>query len=100
MNREFRQYASIREFDADRGGERSGESDYGCWHYDAYGQFGPVLGNEVGNETLQVGDGEFIVINAGRNKRIRVSVVDETGDVYALQFGNGVERVALLGNLG
>ena len=100
MDREFRQYASIREFYADRGGERSGESDFGCWHYDDHGLFGPALGDDVEREKLQVGDDEFIVINAGRNNRIRVSVVDETGDVYALQFGIGEERVALLGNLG
>ena len=100
MDRKFRQYASTREFYADRGGRFSGESDFGCWHYDDCGLFGPVLDGDVESETIRVGDDEFIVLNAGGNNRIRVSVVDETGDVYALRFGIGEERVALLGNLG
>ena len=100
MDREFKQYASTREFYADRGGERSGESDFGCWHYDDCGLFSRVLGDGVESRAVRVGEDEFIVINAGRNNRIRVAVVDETGDVYALQFGIGEERVVLLGNLG
>ncbi|MDE2688546.1 MAG: hypothetical protein OXI16_13765 [Chloroflexota bacterium] len=100
MDREFKQYASTREFYADRGGRFSGESDFGCWHYDDWGLFGTALGDDVGSEEIHVGEDEFIVINAGRNNRIRVSVVDETGDVYALQSGIGEERVVLLGNLG
>jgi len=100
MDTKFKQYASIRQFYADRGGKFSGESDFGVWNYDDCGLFGPALGDDVERENIQVGDDEFIVINAGRNNRIRVSVVDETGDVYALQFGIGEERVALLGNLG
>ena len=100
MDRTFRQYASIRKFYADRGGATSGEIDFGVWHRDDCGLFGPVLGEGIESKTVQIGGDEFVLVNAATSNRIRVSVVDETGDVYALQYGRGEERVVLLGNLG
>ena len=100
MDRKFRRYASIREFYADRGGECSGETDFGCWHNDDCGLFGPVLDNYVESKSVRIGDDEIVIVSSATNNRIRVSDVDETGDVYALQFGVGEERVVLLGNLG
>ena len=100
MDRTFRQYASIREFYSERGGATSGETDFGVWHRDDCGLFGPVLGEGIESKTVRLGGDEFVFINAATNSRIRVSVVDETGDVYAFQYGKGEERVVLLGNLG
>ncbi len=100
MPSEIKHYRSDEEFYADRGGARSGESDFGMWHHDDIGLFSTPGDMAIRGETVQVSDDEFIVISAARNNRIRVSVVDETGDVYAVQYGIGNGRACLLGNLG
>lgn len=61
-------YSSIRAFYAARGGADSPEQDFGCWWTGA---------------------------GAGRFVRYRVSVVHDTGDVYALDLVGGT--VLLLG---
>ena len=40
------------------------------------------------------------MLSADSGSRIRVSVVDQTGDVYVTQQGLGEGRVALIGNVG
>ncbi len=65
-------YPSIDAFYADRGGERSGESDFGCW-WTARG-------------------------GLSRGPFFRVSVVHETGDLYAINLTTG--EVELLGSWG
>lgn len=69
----MRKFANIDAFYAERGGERSGECDFGVWNYsDAEGC-------------------------TRRWPRFRVSVVHDTGDVYALNFAS--LTVLLLGTL-
>lgn len=100
MTSDIKHYRSDEEFYADRGGACSGESDFGMWHHDDIGLFSTPVEMAIRGETMQIGDDEFMVIVAARNNRIRVSVVDETGDVYAVQYGIGDGRACLLGNLG
>lgn len=99
MTSEIRHYRSDEEFYADRGGARSGECDFGMWHHDDIGLFSTPVDIAIRGETVEVSDDEFMVITAASNNRIRVSVVDETGDVYAVQYGIGKGRACLLGNL-
>ncbi len=66
-------FATIHDFYTARGGERSGESDFGAWWTD-------------GREPRP------------RGPRYRVSVVHYTGDVYAVNHWTG--EVELLGSVG
>ena len=100
MTSDIKHYRPDEEFYADRGGARSGESDFGMWHHDDIGLFSTPVDMAIRGETMQIGEDELMVIIAERNNRIRVSVVDETGDVYAVQYGIGDGRACLLGNLG
>ena len=72
-------YATVDDFYEDRGGRHSDEADYGVSNYDDLGLF--RVGNVVSYPV------------------VRVSVVEETGDVYARSL-SGEFGVALLGNLG
>ncbi len=66
-------FATIHDFYDARGGERSDESDFGAWWTDE-GELRP------------------------RGPRYRVSVVHQTGDVYAVNHWTGV--IELLGSVG
>ena len=93
-------YPDIKSFYRDRGGADSGERDYGVWHYDDVGLFSPRTEWPIESEDLQIGGEVATVFSSERNSTVRVSVVDETGDVYAVQGGLGEGRVALIGNVG
>ena len=87
-------YESMNEFYNDRGGRRSGECDYGVWHRDDMMLFATAPRTLSG-----VAMGEFgTVYSAEHNKMVRVSVVAETGDVYAFELSG--QRAALIGNVG
>ena len=93
-------YPNIEAFYQDRGGRDSGERNYGVWHYDDIGLFSPRSDWPLEPEELEIGGEVATVFNSQRSSGIRVSVVDETGDVYAVQEGLGEGRVALIGNVG
>ncbi|GEM_PF-1843790 len=93
-------YPNVESFYRDRGGANSGERDYGVWHYDDVGLFSPRTEWPLKSEELRIGDEVATVFSSEKNSAIRVSVVDETGDVYAEQGGLGEGRVALIGNVG
>ena len=70
------------------------------WHWDDIGLFSARTEWPSEQDVIEH-DGETLTVTrADRNSRIRVSVVDETGDVYATQSGIGEGRVALIGNVG
>ena len=96
----FKQYASVDAFYEDRGGRFSGEMDFGVWNYDDCGLFSARADTDIEGEKTELGGEEIFVVSARGNSRITVSVVDDTGDVYAVQHGLGEGRVVLLGNLG
>ena len=100
MERNFKQYASADAFYEDRGGRFSGESDFGAWNYDDCGLFSARADKGIEGKITELGGEVVFVVRAGSNNRITVSVVDDTGDVYAVQHGLGERRVVLLGNLG
>lgn len=100
MERNYRHYASVGAFYEDRGGKFSGESDFGVWNYDDCGLFSAGADSGIEVEKMEVGGEEAFVVSATRNSRIRVSVVEDTGDVYAIRHGLGEGRIVLLGNLG
>ncbi len=87
-------YETVQEFYADRGGEHSPECDYGVWNKDDMLLFsaGPhrVRPQDIG--------GGLVTFSAASGNRLRVSVVQESGDVYAAEAHG--KRVALLGNVG
>lgn len=93
-------YANIEQFYRHRGGERSGERDFGVWHIDDCGLFSPRANWPLEPETIRIGDEAVTVLSADSGSRIRVSVVDQTGDVYGIQSGLGEGKVALIGNVG
>ncbi len=96
----MKHYATIDEFYDDRGGRYSGECDFGVWHWDDCGIFSGGTTDEIDVERTRFAGQDLLMLRAARNSRIRVSVVDETGDVYAIRSGLGEDRVVLLGNLG
>ena len=99
MSGRFLKYRSKAVFYADRGGEFSGEADYGVWHIDDLGIEGDVNGDSHGaSSEIQVGGESFTVLNAASAGRYTVSVVENTGDVYTWRTDEG--DVALLGNIG
>lgn len=100
MADKFKWYPSIDAFYEDRGGRFSGESDFGVWNYDDCGLFSGRVDPDIETEAAELGGEEVFVVRASRNSRMTVSVVDDTGDVYAVQHGIGEGRVVLLGNLG
>ena len=97
---EITHYANIEQFYEIRGGADSGERNYGVWHEDDIGLFSPRTDWPIEAETQQMGDETLTMYSAERNSSIRVSVVNETGDVYAVQDGLGEGRVVLIGNVG
>ena len=68
-------YDTLQDFYAARGGERSGETDFGLFHYPE----------------------EDAAVPAWQRNHWRVSVVADTGDVYAQNLQRGTVR--LLGTL-
>ena len=61
-------------FYADRGGEFSGEADYGAWHIDDLGIEGGLNGDSHGaSSEVQVGGESFTVLNAAAAGRYTVS---------------------------
>ena len=93
-------YANIEEFYEDRGGKRSGERDFGVWHIDDCGLFSGRTDWSLEAELIHIDSDVVARLDTNRNNRIRVSVVDQTGDIYATQLGIGEWRVALIGNVG
>ena len=91
---------TIKDFYADRGGEFSGEQDMGVWHWDDVQIFDYPRRISADRQpvTVEVADESYLAFTATGTDRVRVSVVAETGDVYALRFKTG--EVALLGNIG
>ena len=88
-------YETVGNFYDERGGRTSGECDFGVWNKDDMMLFAtPPKGIRA-----RVAEGLGMVVSAGHNKRLRVSVVEETGDVYAFEEGVNA-RAALLGNVG
>ncbi|MCY4652597.1 MAG: hypothetical protein OXC95_05470 [Dehalococcoidia bacterium] len=75
-------YENRKVFYAERGGEFSGEADYGAWHLDDIGierrRHPAVRGTDV-----QVGVEDAVLYSASASGRYTVSVVKDTGDVYA-----------------
>ena len=70
------------------------------WHWDDIGLFSARTEWPLEQDVFERDEETLTVTRADRNSRIRVSVVDETGDVYATQSGIGEGRVALIGNVG
>ena len=97
---QFKHFPSIDAFYNEQGGRASGECDFGVWHWDDIGLFSSRTEWPLEEEVIELDEDILTVTRADRNSRIRVSVVDETGDVYATQSGVGEGRVALLGNVG
>lgn len=75
-------FASIDEFYTTRGGKYSGESDFGVHWYEAHDAT-PVPRGLLGTSGIQA--------------RFRVSVVHDTGDIYAIKFWDNT--VELLGTI-
>ena len=99
MSGRFVTYRNKAVFYANRCGEASGEADYGVWHIDDLGIEGDVNGeSQSASSEIQVGGESFTVLNAASAGRYTVSVVENTGDVYAWRTDEGA--VALLGNMG
>ena len=88
-------FESLKDFYEDRGGRISGESDFGAWNKDDMMVFS-MPEKSIGDRVLA---GVGIIVSAAQNRPLRVSVVAETGDVYAFEE-RLPSRVALLGNLG
>lgn len=97
---QIKHFPSIDAFYDEQGGRTSGECDFGVWHWDDIGLFSARTEWPLEEETIELDEEILTVTRADQNSRIRVSVVDETGDVYATQSGIGEGRVALLGNVG
>ena len=96
----LKRYPTVDAFYEDRGGGFSGECDFGVWNYDNCGLFSGRVDTDIEVEATEPGGEEVFVVRASGNSRLTVSVVDDTGDVYAVQHGIGEGRVVLLGNLG
>ena len=96
----LKRYPSIDAFYEDRGSRFSGESDFGAWNYDDCNLFSGRVDTDIETEAAELGGEEVFVVRASGNSRMTVSVVDDTGDVYAVQHGIGEGRVVLLGSLG
>lgn len=93
-------FSSIEEFYDKQGGRFSGERDFGVMHYDDMELFPFGPGRSEGEK---INGGYRIVfqpLGIYCNGRLRVSVVDETGDVYAIQQGYGDGLVVMIGNVG
>ena len=90
---------TIREFFVERGGEFSGEQDMGVWHWNDIQIFDYPrrISPDRQSATVEVADETYLAFTATGNDRVRVAVVAETGDVYAMRFKTG--EVALLGNV-
>ena len=91
---------TVRDFYVERGGEFSGEQDMGVWHWDDIQIFDYPrrISPDRQPATVEVADESYLAYTAESSDRVRVSVVAETGDVYAMRFKTG--EVALLGNVG
>ena len=91
---------TIRDFYTERGGEFSGEQDMGVWHWDDTQIFDYPrrISPDRQPVAVEVADETYLAYTATGSDRVRVSVVAETGDVYALRFKTG--EIALLGNVG
>ena len=88
-------FEAMHQFYHVRGGGNSPESDFGVRNRDDMMLFSTGPKNVL--HALFQGVGVFI--SSAQNRRVRVSVVAETGDVYAFEEQDPC-RVALLGNLG
>ena len=88
-------YESVNEFYAERGGAYSPESQHGVWNKDDMLLFSSGPHQVSPTEVL---GGMAVSFSAASANRVRVSVVQETGDVYAAEQPG--PRVALLGNVG
>ena len=96
----MQRWDTIKDFYTDRGGEFSGEQDMGVWHWDDIQIFNYPrrISPDRQPATVEVADESYLAYTATGSDRVCVSVVAETGDVYALRFKTG--EVALLGNVG
>ena len=80
-----------------RGGLSSGERDYGAWNTDDIGIDAPPL--DAGAKTVDIGGHlEVVLLSSRRLNRYTVSVVQDTGDLYAWRGDHS--RIAILGNFG
>ena len=97
---EMHRWDTIRDFYTERGGEFSGEQDMGVWHWDDIQIFDYPrrISPDRQPATVEVADESYLAYTATGSDRVRVSVVAEIGDVYAMRFKTG--EVALLGNVG
>ena len=96
----MQRWDTIKDFYTERGGEFSGEQDMGVWHWDDIQIFDYPrrISPDRQPATVEVADESYLAYTATGSDRVRVSVVAETGDVYAMRFKTG--EVALLGNVG
>ena len=96
----MQRWDTIKDFYTDRGGEFSGEQDMGVWHWDDIQIFNYPrrISPDRQPATVEVADESYLAYTATGSDRVRVSVVAETGDEYAMRFKTG--EVALLGNVG
>ena len=96
----MQRWDTIKDFYAERGGEFSGEQDMGVWHWDDIQIFDYPrrISPDRQPATVEVADESYLAFTAESSDRMRVSIVAETGDVYALRLKT--EEVALLGNVG
>ncbi|MCY4577741.1 MAG: hypothetical protein OXD31_01715 [Chloroflexi bacterium] len=90
---------TIRAFYTERGVEFSGEQDMGVWHWDDIQIFDYPRRISLDRQpgAVEIADEPYLAFTAESSDRMRVSIVAETGDVYALRLKTG--EVALLGNV-
>ena len=88
-------FEAMHEFYHERDGETSPESDFGVWNRDDMMLFSTGFTNVLGSPI----HGRRAFISSAENGLVRVSVVAETGNVYAFEEREPC-RAALLGNLG
>ena len=90
-------YENRKAFYAERGGEFSGEVEYAVWHIDDLG-LELRRRRTVHGADVQLGGEEATLYSASTSGRYTVSVVRDTGDVYAWRTDE--RRLALLANIG
>lgn len=99
MGDRMKLFNSIDDFYNSNGGRLSGECDMGVWHWDDRGYFAIPQGMEPPSnmQSGSIGSESVYLYSATANDRVRVSVVAETGDVYACRLTRGT--ILLLGNV-
>ena len=91
-------YANKDGFYTERGGRWSGELDYGVWHVDDIGVDAATRSRRaVSRHSVTLGGHPAAMISASGSGRYTVSLVEDTGDVYAWRDDD--TPLALIANL-